>query len=158
MLIWSGSTISNSFLGTRSKPRCLVRDGLEESSERERKTAERGEINAGVIRKRWRVHFIFTSVERIKCWGACINCSMFGFTRWNQRLIRFVWTCLRPNPKWIISAFYCACFCDFTQALRKLCNLEFTKIMHNTPYNSKEQVSTPFFWTWLDKNKFHACM
>lgn len=28
MLIWSGSTISNSFLGTRSKPRCLVREGL----------------------------------------------------------------------------------------------------------------------------------
>lgn len=27
-LIWSGSTISNSFLGTRSKPRCLVKEGF----------------------------------------------------------------------------------------------------------------------------------
>ena len=26
MLIWSGSTISNSFLGTRSKPRCLTEE------------------------------------------------------------------------------------------------------------------------------------
>lgn len=39
MLIWSGSTISNSFLGTRSMPRCLVKEGLGVNNKEHKKKA-----------------------------------------------------------------------------------------------------------------------